>query len=630
MKRKFILCLAAILLAGCNSATSSSLTSSSNSNSIKDSSTSSSSSLLSSSVNSSSSSFSSVISSSSISSSEDNYYDFEFEESAKRLVLKSQNKTNIAYSSWEASYLEKGIEITTFVYDEDVFYGNIYNYGYDDNVEFLINVKNNESGWLVGGTYHFLINAEGNILFEVANSKSGLSSSMNKNMGVVLGENLKYEFSRLEQEKNGFTGYYSKVFIDYKFFGKENVIGNLSFCPGMRNSHNYMVDTNWSAYSERGCRWGSSSTFVLINQDGTFGERLSMDLDTLYFGDTIFDKSDWITFENDSLNEDVNNISSKGSTISYWKNELEYYKDSKIDKVVVYLGSNDITLESDASLVSEGIKDIINQLYNYFNNVKVYYVSMIITPSLLDYEVDIKEVNNAIKEYSMNSNLTYIDVNSKMYINNEIRSGLFKTDTSLNYLGYNILANEIHKALELNKNDLPEIFGSNSMYASSNSFKKVLINNEESVEGNGDKDQYLFFNKEPSSSFEVSTKINAKEVYNGDNYPKFGLALVGNNDTLFFYIDGSNALTKQTVGYVKGKNNFTWQWALSMESSVNINYSGDSFTELKAIYKDNNIQLLVNGESIFEVENFFETNELLSASILSFNTHLLLKDYYIK
>ena len=124
--------------------------------------------------------------------------------------------------------------------------------------------------------------------------------------------------------------------------------------------------------------------------------------------------------------------------------------------------------------------------------------------------------------------------------------------------------------------------------------------------------------------------MNAVEVYNGDGYPKFGFALVGDTDTLFYYVDGSNGLTKQNVGYVRGKNNISWQWALSVEKQVEITYNNNSFVELKVVYSDSIVELYCENNLIFTVEDFFAENEKLSVSILSFNTHLLLKDYEIK
>ena len=42
----------------------------------------------------------------------------------------------------------------------------------------------------------------------------------------------------------------------------------------MRNSHDYLNDTTWSSYNKRNCRWSTSSSFVIIYQDGTFDEEI--------------------------------------------------------------------------------------------------------------------------------------------------------------------------------------------------------------------------------------------------------------------------------------------------------------------------------------------------------------------
>lgn len=42
----------------------------------------------------------------------------------------------------------------------------------------------------------------------------------------------------------------------------------------MRNYHNYLNDTTWSSYNKRNCRWSTSSSFVIIYQDGTFDEEI--------------------------------------------------------------------------------------------------------------------------------------------------------------------------------------------------------------------------------------------------------------------------------------------------------------------------------------------------------------------
>ena len=200
--------------------------------------------------------------------------DFDTEESEDRLVLSSKNKTNTSYCSFKCSYSNKGITFYVNVKDDDLYSGNIYNIGYDDNFEILINQKTDESGWDTNFTYHFLMNAEGKTLFEKAISKNGLGLNYSPSLNIVFKENFNYSFRLLNEKKDGYNGYYAEVFFSYDILNTtyEDGFGQISFCPGMRNSHDYLNDTTWSSYNKRNCRWSSSSSFVIIHQDGTFDE----------------------------------------------------------------------------------------------------------------------------------------------------------------------------------------------------------------------------------------------------------------------------------------------------------------------------------------------------------------------
>ena len=99
------------------------------------------------------------------------------------------------------------------------------------------------------------------------------------------------------------------------------------------------------------------------------------------------------------------------------------------------------------------------------------------------------------------------------------------------------------------------------------------------------------------------------------------------NTTMFFYIDGSHGLTTQRVGYVRGNNHTSWQWANSVEKDVTINYTNNNFVTLKVVKEGNLITLYVNGEVAFEVNDFFAENEKLSIGVLTFNTHILVKSW---
>ena len=549
------------------------------------------------------------------------YFEFNPTENARKLVLVAKNNTNTATSIWSASYSTTGITIDVLVEDDDLYTGNIYNVGYDDNIEFLINLKNNKSGWVVGGTYHFLISGSGKTLFEKATTSSGLGLSYDTSMGVVLGENLDYSFQIVTKEQ-GFSGYKARVYLSYDVLNTtyEEAYGNLTFCPGMRNSHTYQVDSTWVPYSKRNCNWGNSSTFVSINSDGTFGEKLSQKLDIVYIGDTLLDTSSWTRFNYDNEEKSVLNLSSTHSTINSWVSGIEDYSECSVNDFVIYLGYTDIINNSSAEITT-----LTDKIHSLFPKAKIHLISVVGLNSS-DNVDSILVYNKKLKELSENNQyINYIDITSKLAIDGIVKPSLQFTNNKLNYLGNNILFNEINSHLKLKNNTLPAIFGSNDIYCSSSSF--TLVDNY--IDGAMDKDQYLVFSKEASENVDASIAISAVEVYNGDAYPKFGLVLMGESDTLFFYIDGSNNLSKATVGYVKGKNHSSWQWANSVEANVGISYSYGNFQDLRVVKKGNEINLYVGDELVFEISNFFNESEKVTVGVLSFNTHIMVKDYSI-
>lgn len=206
----------------------------------------------------------------SLNSFNDDY--FEKSENDSRLVLTSQNKNSIAYSGWEASYSNEGITLFIEFMDEDLYYGNIYDIGYDDNVEFIINQVTTESNWSISKTFHFLINPEGKVYFQKANTTNSFGASFDPYLRAVNGENIIYTCRVNDREIDGYNGFKVSIFLSYDVLNTtyEDGFGNLALCPGMRNTHIYGKDTIWTSYSKRGCKRSDSSSFVKINSDNTF------------------------------------------------------------------------------------------------------------------------------------------------------------------------------------------------------------------------------------------------------------------------------------------------------------------------------------------------------------------------
>lgn len=560
----------------------------------------------------------------------DETYNFIKEESYGRLVLKSTNKTNTAYSSYKASYTEKGIIFNVEFCDNDLYAKNIYDIGYDDNIEFIIGTKTNNTSWVKGKTFHFLINGSGKTFFQVASSGNTFSKSYSTDLHVVLGENLNYTFNLCNVKDNGFNGFKSEIFFTYDVLNTtyEEAYDNMSICPAMRNTHIYSQDTNWTPYSNMGCNWSNPSSFISINEDGGFGAKKIFNYDKLIIGDSNLSQSAWTTFSNDFKDLDIINMVTPESNISYWNNKLNEMNECSVKNLIISLGDNDLE-DNNVTTTITSLTNLMSYARSIYENVNIYLVSLIYNPRNEAYIEKINEYNLKLNELANTySYVSYIDI-THLNDKNSYNVGYYTTNNALNYLAFNYIADMFKKTFNVNTSNFPKEFGNNSEFYSSYGFKTSSFNGNLAVEGTGDKDQYLIFSKESSVNVTTSIDINAKEIYNNDAYPKFGLCLLSKTDTLFFYIDGSNNLTTQKVGYVKGKNHSDWQWANSTEKTVEISYSNMNSTTLSISKNNNNVVMSVNGTEVMTNSTIFNNEDKVSVGILSFNTHTFISNYSI-
>ena len=265
----------------------------------------------------------------------------------------------------------------------------------------------------------------------------------------------------------------------------------------------------------------------------------------------------------------------------------------------------------------------MSKVHKQFASANIHLVSVVSLSDSTNIE-KVNSLNEHLKTIaSSNDYVHFIDIREKLSTNGVLKSHLLYDNGRLNFLGSNMIYEKINESLSINKQDLHNVFGGNSLFASSSGYDKK----DQMIEGTGAKDQYLILKAEPATSISFEADISAVDVYNNDAYPKFGLVLMSENTTMFFYIDGSHGLTTQRVGYVRGNNHTSWQWANSVEKDVTINYTNNNFVTLKVVKEGNLITLYVNGEVAFEVSNFFAETEKVSAGVLTFNTHILLNNW---
>ncbi len=176
----------------------------------------------------------------------------------------------IAKSYWYFDYLDNGLSIKVIVNDR-MLCGSEYNsdFGYQDNVEFILNKNTATTGWEKDKTLKVLVSCSGGYFFQRANSSttwgniSATSSTFNSTVTLKSLEN-----------KDGYNGYEVNIFCAYSLFSitKEEALNNLAICLALRNTttHN---STNWGFYAGETGTWENGSTHPLILENGSIQER---------------------------------------------------------------------------------------------------------------------------------------------------------------------------------------------------------------------------------------------------------------------------------------------------------------------------------------------------------------------
>ena len=144
-------------------------------------------------------------------------------------------------------------------------------------------------------------------------------------------------------------------------------------------------------------------------------------------------------------------------------------------------------------------------------------------------------------------------------------------------------------------------------------------------------DQYAYFKNVEGNKYYVEINIKVIEDL-GDAWPKFGLALRSNDNTLFFYVDGSAGYTSQKVGYVwRNEANDNWVWGESQEFEAGVEYTGEKYAKLGILRDGATIKLYANGNLIATLENVrsFDVDTRLALGVLSFTTGIEIKDYFV-
>ena len=176
-----------------------------------------------------------------------------------------------AKTFWYFTYAETGLEIKVLV-DDRLICADEFNkdFGWQDNVEIILNAKSNTKGWDVDKSHKILVSSEGKNRIQKANTTSSWGAALNYESSKF---NVSSSLKSLEN-KDGYNGYEVNMFVSYEILGltSTTALNNISACLAMRNTNSF-GNTTWGCYAGENGNWSDGSTHPLILENGLLQER---------------------------------------------------------------------------------------------------------------------------------------------------------------------------------------------------------------------------------------------------------------------------------------------------------------------------------------------------------------------
>ena len=518
-----------------------------------------------------------------------------------------------ATSYWYARYTDNGIEVRTVVEDNLIFTSKkgTRDLAMADNIEFVIGLKSNSST-ITNRTYKMLVNADGEYFYQQG-SDSGYVTVSNYGIDV--------QVKRLNIFTHGMSGYETVVTIPYSKLGTTYVDAyeNICICPAMRNTTN-TLKTVWGYYSEMNCNWSVPSTHLLIYADGSIGMGIT-NSNYLFTGDDTLSSAAGVSGM--SALKGISTYTVKSSTINYWINNIDEILKYQAGEVYFCCGTED--LESKSALATfNDMREFID-LFKSSSKAKLHIVSAI--PTI--YSKDTKAVeafNLMVKEYAERMDgVEFIDFCKDVCSDGVINKSLYGSETALSDMGQLLLAKHILSARNLYSEE----------YVSSNwgSVDSYIYSGDWSYAGGALKFReggagYIYYKGDMVSDFVLECSISVSEIYNGDQYPKFGMMITNENHSRYYYISAVD-MTEQIAGVVE-KPYTGYDWVNGTTYAVDgLAYKAPDSAKLKIVKYGGEILYYINGELMASTTEDSFGGEDVAFGLFSFNLALDVTDIRI-
>lgn len=392
-------------------------------------------------------------------------------------------------------------------------------------------------------------------------------------------------------------------------------------------------------------------------------------VDYLILGDSYTDIDGWQDFYSDMRDlPSVKTIGVGGTTVPQWgksgtvfgnrneptggmDNEVMRY-DGKIIKTdilgnyyvnnfVFHLGVNDIKSGVPANTVISDLMILFEQYHREYPNAHIYWISLSLNVSHKEYTEEYKKVNEAIKKYADECEyLTYINTVDTMFPDGKPNSDWFVDGLHFNPDGYATWSALITEALGYPRADVDE-FGSADIYYSSNTWNYDPATQTISNEIRGDySEQSLWFDGVFDVDMYAEMEVTVTKLENGDDWPKFGMAVNGNGNHVWFYVEATKNLTGKTVNYTERRpyanryvacESSTWDWGIQGEwiNVPSLNYTNGNFVKLGLLRCGSDMYFFVNDKLVFTKGGFISCDAEMAIGLTLTNLNVVVRNYSV-
>lgn len=345
----------------------------------------------------------------------------------------------------------------------------------------------------------------------------------------------------------------------------------------------------------------------------------------LFIGDSYVDKAFWQDFDVQFGTESVN-VGVGGTKVGDWIDDLpSYVKLYNPQNIIVHIGVNDI---NDGGTTGQQtytrIEELFTLMRQLYPEVNIYYISIEPNNFMPTNNPQYQVVNNSIKAKT-ESYIHFIDTAALLgeVAGTPVAHYFLPDGLHLNQDGYGLWNKAIKQALGLDYVVSQYSLGDTGAYAKSGGWQY----HDGFVENIGGWEQQIYFDGAQGTTYGAKVEVSALEIFNGDQYPKFGFANKAKSKTTLFFFDVMTTYNGWG-NYVTRQTGSDWNWnGIGFRQFINLGATSyhNNFKSIEFIRLGDSYYFICDGMVVQYAEGLFGTEET-ALSIMVFNMKIQLRE----